>query len=504
MRLTVVCVMLSAVMTAQSTHRNLGANVNSAYQELQPYMTVDGSKLFFTRENHPENTLSPQNTQDIWYCKKNEKGEWETAKHLGYPFNQTQFGTIFYQSPDGTKRIIRGAYKKGLYQGNGYSECTLTAKGWSDPEALDISRYDKMSKGQHAGICFSPDNEHMIMYFSETENGPLHLYVSFHDKGRKWSKPISLGTTINLPGTESSTPFMAADGVTLYFSSDRAGGQGGADIWMSRRLDESWTNWSTPVNLGPGVNTPQWDAYYTMSASGDAFMVTTDPNGFGASDIVQVQLIEETKPNPVVLIRGRVLNFNTAQPLEAGISYQYLPGGNEAGSATSAPGTGEYQIVLPYGKLYAFSAGANGYYAVSENLDLTTISTYTEINKDLFLVPIETGQTVRLNNIFFETGSAALKPESFPELNKLVKMLNENPKIRIVIEGHTDNVGTSEANQILSENRAKAVHDFLLAQGIAADRLSYSGFGENKPVGDNSTQDGRALNRRVMFRIVEK
>lgn len=230
----------------------------------------------------------------------------------------------------------------------------------------------------------------------------------------------------------------------------------------------------------------------------------TDPNGFGASDIVQVQLIEETKPNPVVLIRGRVLNFNTAQPLEAGISYQYLPGGNEAGSATSAPGTGEYQIVLPYGKLYAFSAGANGYYAVSENLDLTTISTYTEINKDLFLVPIETGQTVRLNNIFFETGSAALKPESFPELNKLVKMLNENPKIRIVIEGHTDNVGTSEANQILSENRAKAVHDFLLAQGIAADRLSYSGFGENKPVGDNSTQDGRALNRRVMFRIVEK
>lgn len=504
MKLTVACVLLSVTLAAQSTHRNLGGSVNSAYEELQPYMTVDGTKLFFTRENHPDNTLSPQNTQDIWYCKKNEKGEWESAKHLGYPFNQTQFGTIFYQSPDGNRRIIRGAYNKGMYQGNGYSECTLTAKGWSDPQALDIARYDKMSKGDHAGICFSPDNEHMIMYFSETENGPLHLYVSFHSKGLKWSKPISLGTAINNPGTESSTPFMAADGVTLYFSSDRAGGQGGADIWMSRRLDESWTNWSTPVNLGAGVNTPQWDAYYTMSASGDAFMVTTDPNGFGSSDIVQVQLKEETKPNPVVLIRGRVLNFNSQQPLEATINYQYLPEGTEAGSATSAPGTGEYQIVLPYGKQYAFGARANGYYAVNENLDLSTISTYSEIKKDLFLVPIETGQTIRLNNIFFETGSATLKAESFPELNNLVKLLNENPKINIVIEGHTDNVGTDEANQILSENRAKAVHDYLLSQGVGAERLSYSGFGESKPVDDNSTEEGRMKNRRVEFRILQK
>jgi OmpA-OmpF porin, OOP family len=497
-------VFVAVCVHAQLTHENLGAEVNSAYDELQPYITADGKKMFFSREDHPQNTLSPQNTQDIWYCKKNEEGKWETARHLTYPFNQTKFAAIFYQSPDGTRRVIRGFYKKGKYEGSGFSECRLTTKGWSDPEGIEIDRYEKMSKGPVAGICLSPDNQVMVLYFSESENGDESLYVSFRKKENKWSTPISLGAIINLKKYCSSTPFIAADGKTLYFASNRPGGEGSYDIWMSRRLDDSWTSWSEPQNLGPGVNTPQWDAYYTMSAIGDAFMVSTDPNGYGKGDIVQVKLKEENKPLPVVLINGRVLNAKTKEPISSEINYLYLPEGTIAGTASSAPSNGEYQIVLPFGKNYSFSATASGYYAVSENLDLTALTTYKEMRIDLLLAPIEEGQVVRLNNLFFETGKSELKPESFVELEKLLALLNANPLMEISIAGHTDNVGSDESNQTLSHDRAKAVYDYLIQKGISATRLKFEGYGETRPVGTNDSEEARALNRRVEFTIVKK
>jgi OmpA-OmpF porin, OOP family len=487
-------------------YKNLGATVNSSYSELMPYITADGSKLFFVRENHPQNTQSPQETQDIWFCKREPDGGWSEAKHLGFPFNTARNNSIFYQSPDGTQRIIRGVFEKSERIGDGFSVSRLTAKGWSDPQPLRMHGYERLSKGIYSGMCMSVDNRTIILYFSRKEDSSINdLYVSHLIGGNEWSKPEPLGETINTPGDES-TPFLAADGVTLYFSSDKPGGFGSADIWVSRRLDDTWTKWSEPVNLGPTVNDERWQAYYSIAAAGNvAYVVVGAGNGgFGGTDICTIEPQKADQPKPVALISGRVFSSKTNLPVSAAVNYFTLPDGAEAGIAQSNPQNGEYQIVLPAGKLYGFKAAANGYYAVSENIDLTGLTTYTELKRDLALTPIETGQIVRLNNIFFETGKAELRPESFAELDNLVKVLNDNLSMNIAIAGHTDDVGSDEANMKLSDDRAQAVMNYLISKGIQAGRLSAKGFGESKPVVQNTSDENRAQNRRVEFTIVSK
>lgn len=483
---------------------NLGKNVNSAYAEIQPYIAPDGSKLFFTRDNHPENTLSPQETQDIWYCKLGPDSQWMPAKHLGKPFNRTTKNALFYQSVDGNERIIRGIFKNGEFTRSGYSVCRMTPEGWGDPEAINIKRYEKMSQGKYAGICLSPDNKNMILYMSEDERKDIcDLYVSRRESNSNWSQPEKL--PFSTPQYTESTPFVAADGVTLYFSSDRPGGFGSSDIWMTRRLDDTWLKWSEPVNLGPTINTPQWDAYYTVPATGKtAYMVSTDPNGFGGADLIRIDLVPENRPKPVVLVTGKVLDAKTGKPVQAAISYFKLPEGTEAGIASSTPGTGEYQIVLPQGHQYGFKADAPGYYAISENIDLRELKDYRELKRDLYLVPIEINKPIRLNNIFFDFGKATLQAESFPELDKVVALLQENPTMKIEIHGHTDDVGDNASNQKLSDDRAAAVKTYLAGKGITDDRVVSRGFGEDKPVESNSTPEGREKNRRVEFVITSK
>jgi outer membrane protein OmpA-like peptidoglycan-associated protein len=210
------------------------------------------------------------------------------------------------------------------------------------------------------------------------------------------------------------------------------------------------------------------------------------------------------RPKPVVLITGRVLDQKTGKPLSAEIVYNLITGGDPIGSAISNEETGEYQIVLPYGKNYRFNAIASGYYAVSENMDLSDLKEYKEIKRDLYLVPIEVGQVVRLNNIFFEFGRAELKQESFNELDRVVTLLTENPSMSIEIAGHTDNVGSDVDNLKLSQDRANAVVAYIVSKGISATRIVSKGYGESIAIADNSTEEGRAVNRRVEFKIINK
>jgi outer membrane protein OmpA-like peptidoglycan-associated protein len=478
---------------------NLGPNVNSKYQELMPYITPDGQKLFFIREDHPENTKSPQYpNQDIWYCKK-QGNSWGPAQHLGFPFNTEVYNCLIGQSVDGTTRYIKGYYKGGEWKKRGFSVSYLKTDGWTIPEGIDVPRYHKMQKGDYVSSNISSSNNILLMSFSEKEEKKANydIYVSFLKNG-EWTVPMKIGIgKISTPYHEMS-PFLASDNVTLYFSSNRPGGYGSNDIWMTKRLDDTWQNWSEPVNLGSDINGPEWDAYFTIPASGDYFYMVK------GGDIVKIKPKEEQKPNPVVLIKGIVKNSKTQEPLEAVITYFDLSNGNEAGIARSNPNTGEYTIILPYGKNYSFKAMKEGFYSISDNMDLTQISSYKEITKDLLLAPIEQGQVVRLNNIFFDFAKATLKQESFFELDNLVKLLNENPKMEIFIAGHTDNVGSDEFNLKLSKERAASVADYLKSKGIAENRLSSDGFGKSKPIASNDTEEGRAINRRVEFTIIKK
>jgi outer membrane protein OmpA-like peptidoglycan-associated protein len=181
-----------------------------------------------------------------------------------------------------------------------------------------------------------------------------------------------------------------------------------------------------------------------------------------------------------------------------------LADGLEMGTARSNPSNGDYKIVLPYGRNYGFSAKADGFIAISDNMDLSDVADYKEINRDLYLVPIEIGEVVRLNNIFFDLAKATLRPESFPELDRVVKYMLDNPTMEIAMAGHTDNIGSDDANLTLSADRSKAVKDYIVSKGITENRITSNGFGESKPIASNETDDGRQLNRRVEFTILKK
>ncbi|MFL5727874.1 MAG: OmpA family protein, partial [Cytophagaceae bacterium] len=320
-----------------------------------------------------------------------------------------------------------------------------------------------------------------------------------------WTKPLNLGKFINTKGTEAA-PFLAADDKTLYYTSDGLDGYGGSDIYMSRRMDETWQNWSTPENLGPVVNSSFDESFFTLSASGNQVYFTSQSEKAEDVDMYMLVLPKILKPLPVMLVFGKVLNSKTNQPV-AGVRifFENLATGKEAGFASSSYNAGYYQLVLPSGSSYGYLAEKEGYISVNSNIDLTKMEDYKEYRKDLYITPIEAGQTIALNNIFFVFDKYDLKPESFLELDRLVVLLKKNPSMQIEITANTDNVGSEEYNDLLSVKRAKSVTDYLLLKsGIEKSRITMKHDGELKPVATNTTIAGRQLNRRVEFKIISR
>lgn len=488
---------------------NLGSNINTPLAELRPTISADGNLLFFICENHPANTKynSIPNSQDIWYSERDSSGNWCEAVHLEYPLNTTHYNAVYWISPDNNRILIRGAFINGDYAGNGVSMSYWKKNGnWSKPEALRIRNYQKYDRGRRSGATMAHDGQTLLLYMT-AEEGSFNndLFVCFLLEDGTWSEPKSLGKKINLSKNDEMTPYLASDGVTLYFSSDRAGGLGDNDIWMTKRLDKSWQKWSEPVNLGSPINTTDWDAFFTLDAGGEYAYLTSGLNTYGESDIVRVKLLEREKPDPVVMVTGNVYNKKTNQPLSASLIYETLPDGTEAGNSISSPVDGAFKIVLPYDKNYLIRASAENFFAISENLNLDSLikAGYKEIHKDLYLVPIEIGQVVRLNNVFFDFDKWNLREESFVELDRVVKLLIENPAIEIEMSAHTDSYGSDEYNYKLSDNRARSVMEYILSKGIPPYRIISQGYGETKPVVPNDTDENRQLNRRVEFKILK-
>lgn len=488
---------------------NLGININSDLPELRPTISADGNILFFICENHPVNTKynSVPNSQDIWYSRRDENGKWMEARHLAYPLNTVQYNAVYWISPDNNRILLRGAFLNGAFNGKGVSLSYLQNNGrWSEPNMLRIKNYERYDRGRQSGATMGHDGQTLFLYMTPEKGGENNdIFVCFLEKDGSWSEPKNLGKTINAPETDEMTPYLASDGVTLYFSSNRKGGLGNNDIWMTKRLDKTWQKWSEPVNLGAPINTPDWDAFFTLDAGGEYAYLTTNLNTYGESDIVRVKLLEKEKPNPVVLVSGNVYNAKTKEPISASLVYETLPEGTVAGNGVSNSGDGAFKIVLPYDKNYSIRATADKFFAQSENLNLDSLikAGYKEIHKDLYLMPIEIGQVVRLNNVFFDFDKWDLRPESYLELDRLVQMLKENPAIEIEMSAHTDSKGSDEYNFKLSDNRARSVSDYLISKGIATERIQSKGYGETQPVVPNDTDENRQLNRRVEFKIIK-
>ncbi|HNQ12290.1 MAG TPA: OmpA family protein [Bacteroidia bacterium] len=473
----------------------LSNNINSTYTEVNPVISPDGKVLFINRKDFPPHT----NDDEIWYSVLDEEGEWGAVKQLGAPLNNSNHNFVNSITPDGNVMLLGNQYFKDSPDsyGSGFSISKKAKDGWGFPENALIKNF--VNKDRYVNFYMSNDAKKVFMNIrAEDTRGTSDLYVSFLQKDGSWSQPKNLGTTINSTGSECCA-FLAADNQTLYFASDGHNGYGSSDIFMSRRLDDSFTKWSEPLNMGKVLNSNQWDAYYTIPASGEyAYFVRN-------SDIYRVRLTPEQKPLPVFLVRGKVLDRKNSNPIpNAKIYYEYLIDGIEAGTAASSVEDGTYTIVLPFGHRYGFMASAINYLSISDHIDATQLKEYTEINRDLYLVPAEVGQTIRLNNIFFDFAKATLRKESEPELNRIVDFLKQNSSIEISLSGHTDDVGNDDANLQLSIQRAAAVKEYLVQSGINENRLSSQGFGEQNPVASNDTEEGRQLNRRVEFTILKK
>lgn len=488
-----------ALDTLQFEPENLGEQINSKYRELVPVISADDSLLYFVRAGHPEN-IGAAKLQDIWFAKKMPDGNFTTAQNIGFPINNNENNFIISSLPDGNTLIIGSKYNIDGTLEKGISKTQRKLDGWSFPDTLAIKNFYNFN--MFSSYSMSSSGKILLMSLERKDTyGIQDIYVSFLNDNGTWTEPKNLGNVINTAAPEV-TPFIASDEKTLYFSTSGRPGFGMHDMFVSKRLDDSWQSWSEPLNLGNRLNTSNWDAYYTVPASGNYAYFVSAENSFGQEDIFRVKLHESVKPEYVVLIKGIVYDAKKNQPIEAKIIYEDLTTGIESGIAHSNPETGEYSIVLPAGKKYGFLAEQAGYLAQNENLDLTNLQEYKELNKNLYLIPIEKGQTIRINNIFFDFGDYNLLNESYPELNRLADFLNENPEKNISIIGHTDNIGTVQDNTTLSLKRANAVAEFLVNKGIEKKRLFVKGMGALKPIAPNSTEEGRQQNRRVEFTIL--
>ena len=516
----------------------LGNLDEETIQEMLKNPALDESvkaSLLKMLEPLPDDRLISLTHQTAWISFRQPNGTWGPAQKLPPPLNNKYHTFVCTVLPDGNTLVVGGIFDQRLQdplwqfremaeaierkdkaaqasaQGTaapeatkswqGYRIVALTVRrgeGWSQPEYFRI--HDIVNQGDRNDYFLAPGNRVMIVRVKNDESiGDYDLYVGFLQKDGTWTKPKNLGVPVNSPAYEMS-PFVAPDGVTMYFASKRDGGFGGFDLYLTRRLDDTWLKWSMPKNLGPDINSSNNQTDLSTDAAGEwAYMSEGE---MGKEDIYEFRLPEDMRPVPTAFVRGRAHDPGDS-PIAASITYEQLRDGTGAGEANSDQVTGKYQVVLPIGENYGFRAEAPGYIAVSDRIDLTKAKAGEVFIRDLLLIPIKPGAKIRLNNIFFEFAKAALLPESKVELDRLVAILNQYPRMVIEVAGHTDNVGDDASNLILSQDRAAAVMKYLLDHGLAAARLRSQGYGESAPVAPNDTDEHRQLNRRVEFVILK-
>ena len=489
---------------------NLGPNVNSRYVDTHPVISPNGRTLYFARQGHPENVGGSRDPQDVWYSTliSGKNKTWSLAKNLGTPINTPDDPNgIASVSANGQSAIVINIYNRdGTVDPQGCSLSKRTRMGWTQPVKQDIKDFINLDK-EHVDFFLSTSGKALLMAVERPDGlGGQDMFVSFPvpDVSNTWTKPKNLGANVNTAKSDFA-PFLAADDKTLYFASEGRGGYGKSDIFYSKRLDDTWTNWSPPRNLGPVVNSPDFDAYYTISAAGqDAYLVSSRNGIDNSKDIFRISLAQAFQPEVVTLVTGRVLDQNTGKPVRAIIHYENLLTGEEIGVTETDPTDGSYTIVLPSGVQYGYRAEAKGYIAENANLDVTAKDKYSEQKQDLFLVPFNVGQTVKMNNIFFQQSRYYLTTNSYPELARLIRIMKDYPTVEIKLSGHTDNQGDPALNLKLSQDRVNEVKKYLSSHGVNGGRITTEGFGDTKPVASNDQEDTRMKNRRVEFTITKK
>ncbi|WP_020600667.1 OmpA family protein [Spirosoma panaciterrae] len=486
---------------------NLGKSVNSPGQEVAPVIAPDGRTLYFTRNFNKANTGAPDR-QDVWYSTLESASSgnppgWSEAVNIGPPINNAGDNAISGLGSDGRTAYLINVYRPDGGMSFGISKSIRTKAGWSQPIECKIANNYNLHEKNQLEFCVSPDGRAIILAVQRKDTrGNRDLYVSLQKADNTWSEPVSLGGVINTADFESS-PFLAADGRTLYFTSAGHPGYGNGDIFVSRRLDDSWGNWSEPENLGPAINTPEWDGYFTIPASGDYAYLSSRAGSLGEDDIFRLKLYPAIKPDPVAIISGQVLDAQSKKPVASEVASGLLGDNKEVAKVDYNPETGEYKMILPTQKVYNLKAKKDGYFTASEMLDLSKDKRFRDIRRNLYLVKIEAGQKIVMRDVLFQQSQFVLMPGADSELDQVVAMMEKYPAMELLIEGHTDNQGEWEPNMKLSEDRVRVVKEYLIGKGIAENRIQTKAWGPSKPIASNETEEKRKQNRRVEFTILK-
>lgn len=509
---------------------NVGPEINSSYSDYSPVITADESIMMFTsrRPGGVNALLSEEDNlpyEDIWMSTKNGK-KWTNARNIGTPVNLPLHNAAICLSPDGQKLVTYD----GATKGGDLFISELMGAMWTKPEHLGKAIN---TDGHEASASFSYDSKTLFFVSTDRKDGlgGHDIYYSPINEKGKFEKAVNLGPPINTVYDEDGV-YMMPDGKTMYYSSKGAGSIGGYDIFKTTFENGKWTQ---PVNMGVPINTPDDDVFFVLAANGrHAFYASASMKGYGGQDIYRLTILgPEKQPllntedqllamaaNPIsnlkteaaveskgpkmALLKGVITDAKTNEVLEASIDL--IDNDKNALLATfkSNSTTGKYLVTLPAGRNYGIAVRKDGYLFHSENFIIDMNADYVEYNKDVALKKVEVGSVIVLRNIFFDFDKATIRPESANELDRLIKLLTENPTIKIELGSHTDSKGSDEYNMKLSDNRSKSVVDYLIQKGIPADRLTAKGYGETKPIDTNDTDEGRQNNRRTEFKILSK
>lgn len=509
---------------------NTGNGINTNDQEYSPVITADEGTMFYTsvRPGCTGGAVDGQYAEDV-FMSVYKDGKWQQAVNIGTKINSKNHDAAVGIAPDGqTLFIYRGDNGGDLYQSE------LKGIEWSEPERMNKNINTNMHEPS-CGISFDGKKFTFISSRKEGSVGARDIWISNKDEKGNWGTAINAGS-VNTKYNEEAI-FVHPDGKTFYFASQGHKTMGGYDIF---KVTYENGKWGEPENLGYPINGPDDDVFFVISGSGRHGYFASSKSGgdlgqsYGGMDIYKITFLGPEKPltlgnednllasvaQPVksvsaappmeiktaqiTILKGVVTDAISQKPVAATIELVDNEKREIIATFTANSSTGKYLVSLPSGKNYGIAVKAEGYLFHSENFDIPLATGYQEVVKDVQLKPVAVGSIIVLRNIFFDYNKATLRPESQVELDRLIKLLNDVPSMKIEIGGHTDKRGDDDYNQKLSQNRSQSVVDFLVGKGISRDRLTAMGYGETKPVTSGTTEEDHQQNRRTEFKILSK
>ncbi|MDR2834917.1 MAG: OmpA family protein [Bacteroidales bacterium] len=513
---------------------NLGENINSQFSDYGPSFPVDESFMIYTSrrdDTSGDTKIDPNDNQyyeDIYIAYKNDRKAFEKAINLR-KLNTAQHDAAVSLSADGQILYTYKGYNSGTLL-----ESKLVGSEWGkvkEVKNINTKKYQESSAYQ------SNDGKYLYFVsnrpkddFGNKSLGGLDIFVCEKDKNGKWGKAKNIGAPINTKYDEEGI-FIHPNGQQMYFSSKREGSMGGYDIYKSEKDKDG--NWKEPENIGYPINTVDDDVFFVVAANPRyAYFSSARLGGYGSHDIYKITFLGpeklmavgtedfliassnttieqkvkqeevEVKTVRLTIMKGTVTDALSQTPIEAKIELIDTITNEVINTVTSNSGSGKYLVSFPSGSTYRFVVSAPSYSTYSEVIVIPETAAYQEVTKDFVLTKAGVGSKIVLKNIEFDLAKATLRPTSFPELERLVKLLEAYPSMIIEIGGHTDNTGSKAINEKLSAERAKAVVDYLVEKGIATERLTSAGYADTQPVADNKTEAGRQQNRRVEFKVI--